>query len=176
MTAAQMAEVDRITIEELHIGVDILMESASRQIATAARAFLGGSVKGKCVVGLIGSGNNGGDALGALRHLVTWGATVLAELGAPQDRLRGTTNQQQMRLLLATNDRRLAIVHDATRNGSAISRLTSSSMVSSDIARAVRPGTRWQSSSTPRTSPAFRSSRSTFRRASTRTPAHRRAS
>jgi NAD(P)H-hydrate epimerase len=116
VTAAQMAEVDRITIEELHIPVDVLMENAGRQTAAAARAFLGGSVAGKRVIGLVGSGNNGGDAAVALRHLVNWGAQVCAELAIPQERVRETTRVQIGRLLLATHWR-IAIVHDASQKG-----------------------------------------------------------
>jgi len=88
VTAAQMAEIDRITIEDFQIPVDVLMENASRQIAAAARAFLGGSVAGKRVIALVGSGNNGGDAAGAVRHLLNWGARVSAEVTGPQDRMR----------------------------------------------------------------------------------------
>ena len=116
VTAAQMAEIDRITIEELHIPVDVLMENASRQIAAAARAFLGGSVAGQRIVGLVGSGNNGGDTAGALRHLVNWGARVCAEVSAPQERQRETTRIQLVRLLLATTAE-IAIVHDASQRG-----------------------------------------------------------
>ena len=116
VTAAQMAEVDRLTIEEFHIPVEVLMENASRQIAAAARAFLGGSVAGKRVIGLVGGGNNGGDAAGALRHLVSWGARVCAEVAAPQEHIRETTRIQIGRLLLAaTSD--VAIVHDASQEG-----------------------------------------------------------
>jgi NAD(P)H-hydrate epimerase len=114
VTAAQMAEVDRITVEELHISVDVLMENASRQIAGAARAFVGGSVAGKGVIGLIGSGNNGGDAAGALRHLVNWGARVSAEVAAPEERIREMTRSQLGRLRVAAASE-VAIVHDATR-------------------------------------------------------------
>lgn len=113
VTAAQMAEVDRFTIEEQHIGVDLLMENASRQIAAAARALLGGRVAGKSVVGLVGSGNNGGDTAGALRHLINWGARVRVELAAPQERLRRTTQMQVMRILMST-DAQVAVVRDAT--------------------------------------------------------------
>jgi hydroxyethylthiazole kinase-like uncharacterized protein yjeF len=116
VSAAQMAEVDRITIEDLQIPVDVLMENASRQVAVAARAFLGGSVAGKRVIALVGSGNNGGDAAGALRHLLNWGARVGAELTGPQDRQRETTRHQLTRILLATTAE-IAIVHDASQNG-----------------------------------------------------------
>ena len=116
VTAAQMAEIDRIAIEDLQIPVDILMENASRQIAAAARAFLGGSVAGKRVIGLVGSGNNGGDAAGALRHLLNWGARISAEFTGPQDRLRDTTRHQLTRILLSSTAE-TAIVHDASQNG-----------------------------------------------------------
>ena len=87
VTAAQMAEVDRFTIEELGINVDRLMENASRQVAHAARALLGGRVAGKRIIGLIGSGNNGADTAGALRHLINWGAAVVPAIAAPKHRL-----------------------------------------------------------------------------------------
>src|SRR5213595_309019 len=38
VTAAQMAEVDRRTIHNFAIGVDLLMENAAHQIARAARS------------------------------------------------------------------------------------------------------------------------------------------
>ena len=116
VTAAQMAEVDRITIEEFHIPVDVLMENAGRQTAAAARAFLGGSVAGKRVIGLVGSGNNGGDTAAALRHLTNWGARVGAEVAAPQERQRETTRIQIGRLLFVTNYR-IAVVRDAWQEG-----------------------------------------------------------
>ena len=72
VTAAQMAEADRVAAE-MGIPLEALMENAAHQIAWATRAFLG-DVEGKLVVALVGSGNNGGDALGALRHLAGWGA------------------------------------------------------------------------------------------------------
>lgn len=116
VTAAQMSEIDRITIEDFQIPVEVLMENASRQIADAVRAFLGGSVAGKRVIALVGSGNNGGDAAGALRHLLNWGARVSAEFTGPQDRMRETTQRQLRRILLATKAN-TAIVHDASQNG-----------------------------------------------------------
>ena len=92
-TAAQMADADRIASEELGIPLEVLMENASHQIAVAARAFLGG-VGGKQIVAFAGSGNNGGDALGALRHLSGWGAEVGVVLSGPADRLRPLARRQ----------------------------------------------------------------------------------
>ena len=103
VTAAQMAEVDRITIDELGISVDRLMESASLQVARAARALLGGSVAGKRIVGLIGSGNNGADTAGALRRLLNWGATVVAVVAVAEDRLREAT-QRELAMLPTTRE------------------------------------------------------------------------
>lgn len=116
VTAAQMAEVDDITIEDLQIPVDVLMENAGRQVAAAARAFLGGTVAGKRVIGLVGTGNNGGDVAVALRHLVNWGARVCAEFIGPLERVRETTRAQLTRILLATTAE-IAIVHDASQKG-----------------------------------------------------------
>lgn len=88
-----MAEADRIASEELGIPLELLMENASHQIALAARLFLGG-VAGKKIVALAGSGNNGGDALGALRHLSGWGASVAARLSGPAEKLRPLARRQ----------------------------------------------------------------------------------
>lgn len=92
-TAAQMADVDRIASAELGVPLELLMENASHQIAIAARLFLGGVARKK-IVALAGSGNNGGDALGALRHLGGWGATVSAVLSGPTERLRPLARRQ----------------------------------------------------------------------------------
>lgn len=86
-TAAQMAGVDAAASRALGIPLEALMENAARQVAAAARVLLGG-VAGRRVVALCGPGNNGGDALGALRHLAGWGADVTALVVTPRDRLR----------------------------------------------------------------------------------------
>ncbi len=53
----------------------ILMENAGLKVAQAAADSLG-EVTGRCVVLLIGPGNNGGDGLVAARHLHDWGASI----------------------------------------------------------------------------------------------------
>ncbi len=114
-TAAKMAEADRIASAELGIPLELLMENASHQIAFATRLFVGG-VAGKNVVAFVGSGNNGGDALGALRHLLGWGAMVSAVLSGPAERLRPLARRQLdilaklgVRLDAATEDADLII-------------------------------------------------------------------
>jgi NAD(P)H-hydrate epimerase len=88
-----MAEADRITSEELGVPLELLMENASNAIARAARLVLDG-VANKRIVALVGSGNNGGDAMGALRHLHGWGADVRAVLSGPVERLRPLARRQ----------------------------------------------------------------------------------
>jgi len=50
----------------------IMMQRAGEGVARVVHQRYGGSRPG-CVVGLVGSGNNGGDTLVALRHLASWG-------------------------------------------------------------------------------------------------------
>lgn len=73
----QMAEVDRLMIEEYHISLLQMMENAGRCLAVLARdRFLEGNPSGKRVMVLAGSGNNGGGALACARRLHGWGAEV----------------------------------------------------------------------------------------------------
>jgi len=51
-------------------------------------------VAGKHIVAIAGSGNNGGDALGAIRHLSGWGADVGAALSGHADQLRPLARRQ----------------------------------------------------------------------------------
>lgn len=94
VTAAQMAEIDRVAIEEYGIALEMLMENASRQIAYATRVCLGGSVFGKRIVALAGHGSNGGDALGAARHLLNWGGLVSCIVAGSPERLRPVPRRQ----------------------------------------------------------------------------------
>ncbi|HEY6958787.1 MAG TPA: NAD(P)H-hydrate epimerase [Candidatus Limnocylindria bacterium] len=86
-SATQMAAADRIASADLGIPLEVLMENAAHQIAVATRLFAGG-VSGMRIAALCGSGNNGGDALAALRHLAGWGADVEALMSAPREKLR----------------------------------------------------------------------------------------
>ena len=113
ITAAQMAEVDRLCATEFAIGTDVLMENAARQVAAAARAFLGGRVVDKRIAALVGPGNNGGDAAGAARHLVNWGANVFVLVAAEQDRLHDATRLELNRLLVATTQRSALVKYAA---------------------------------------------------------------
>jgi NAD(P)H-hydrate epimerase len=76
VTATQMAEVDRITVEELGFDVLQIMETAGRAVALFVRRLLGGDPREKRIVVLCGTGGNGGDGMVAARHLANWGAVV----------------------------------------------------------------------------------------------------
>ena len=73
-TAGQAALYDRVSIDEGGVPEPALMENAGRQAALIiAHLFPEGRV-----VALVGTGNNGGDALVCLRALAAWGRSVTA--------------------------------------------------------------------------------------------------
>ncbi|MDP9368448.1 MAG: NAD(P)H-hydrate epimerase [Chloroflexota bacterium] len=77
LTAAEMARVDRILMDDLGLDVLQLMEVAGRAVGVFARdRFLNRRAEGRRILVLAGSGNNGGDGLVAARFLHAWGAEV----------------------------------------------------------------------------------------------------
>ncbi len=83
-TGEEAAAFDRRAIEALGVPQSVLMENAGRSAAQVLqRLFPTGPV-----VGFVGAGNNGGDALVLLRTLATWGrdvtAVFVAERAAPE--------------------------------------------------------------------------------------------
>lgn len=94
VTAAQMAEVDRRTVRDYGIGLLQMMELAGRSLAEHARRMLGGSVMGRQIVVLCGTGNNGGGGMVSARHLHGWGAEVQAILVGSEARLKPIAKRQ----------------------------------------------------------------------------------
>lgn len=94
VTTAQMAKIDRRAIRVYGIGLIQMMEVAGRNLATLAREMLGGSVQGRRIVVLCGTGNNGGGGMVAARHLHGWGAHVRAALIGPEDKLKAVPKRQ----------------------------------------------------------------------------------
>src|SRR5258707_12130505 len=75
LTAAEMREVDRLTTERFGIPSLQLMETAGTRVADACGKFVGsGASRAAEIVVLCGKGNNGGDGVGAARHLQSQGA------------------------------------------------------------------------------------------------------
>ena len=87
VTAAQMAEVDRLMVETYGILLIQMMENAGRHLAEQARRMLGGHLAGQSVVVLCGAGNNGGGGMVAARHLHNRSAIVFPKVVADPARL-----------------------------------------------------------------------------------------
>jgi hydroxyethylthiazole kinase-like uncharacterized protein yjeF len=76
LTAAQMRDADRYTIEEIGIPSLVLMENAGRQVVAAIEAAYEPLLEG-CVAVLCGRGNNGGDGFVVARTLLQRGIETL---------------------------------------------------------------------------------------------------
>lgn len=74
LTGEEAASFDRRAIEELGVPQAVLMENAGRTAAQIVQRL----VPAGRVVGVVGAGNNGGDALVLLRTLAAWGREVVA--------------------------------------------------------------------------------------------------
>ncbi len=76
VTAAQMREIDRLTIEGGHVSGPELMSRAGKGIFEIIRRRFGGRLEGRRVLVVCGKGNNGGDGFVIARHLIEQGAKV----------------------------------------------------------------------------------------------------
>jgi NAD(P)H-hydrate epimerase len=94
LTAEEMAEADRVTIEDFGVDVLSLMENAGSAVAGLAWRMLGGDLSGRTICCLIGKGNNGGDGLVAARHLQNRGARVCVTLGGKKEEMRDVPARQ----------------------------------------------------------------------------------
>ena len=90
VTAAQMREIDRRTIEGGRVSGPELMERAGRGVFEIIRRRFGDRLDGRRILVVCGKGNNGGDGFVIARHLIEHGARVTvyvleADLGLAQD-------------------------------------------------------------------------------------------
>ena len=82
----EMRDIDKKAAETYGIPELLLMENAGHRVAEAALELLGAPA-GKSVIVLAGTGNNGGDAFAAARHLANSGVRVkIFEIGDPTHR------------------------------------------------------------------------------------------
>jgi NAD(P)H-hydrate epimerase len=85
LTAAQMREADRYTIDEIGIPSLVLMENAGRQVVAAIEQTYESKLDGRVAV-LCGRGNNGGDGFVVARTLLQHGIeTSVFVIGALSD-------------------------------------------------------------------------------------------
>ena len=128
LTAIEMREVDRITIEERGVPGLLLMENAGARVYELL-ADRYGPLGGHRVVILCGKGNNGGDGLVVARHLAVRGATggMRVALFAKPDQLKGdaATNYRALRAV----DVEPTVVTDAEGWGQVLPDLTPATLV-----------------------------------------------
>ena len=74
-TVNEMRKIDKIALEKYGIPAILLMENAGREVCQAAEELFDG-LQDKKICVLAGSGNNGGDAFAAARHMANCGARV----------------------------------------------------------------------------------------------------
>lgn len=84
--AQEMRNIDKLAINDFGVPEIVLMENASREIARGVEDMLPG-LKGKRICILAGTGNNGGDALAAARHLANAGSRVKIFILGKQEKL-----------------------------------------------------------------------------------------
>ncbi|MCX7974674.1 MAG: NAD(P)H-hydrate dehydratase [Candidatus Aminicenantes bacterium] len=88
LTAKEMKEIDRQTIEEVGIPGPVLMENAGRQIFLAIASKFPDLNKERIVI-VAGKGNNGGDGLVVARHLFNQGCQPQIFLLASKKEVKG---------------------------------------------------------------------------------------
>lgn len=92
VTADQMREVDRLTVEEFGLSILQMMENAGRTLAEHVLDMLAGA--GSVVTVLAGSGGNGGGGLCCARHLHNRGVKVWVVLDRDAATLTGAAKSQ----------------------------------------------------------------------------------
>jgi ADP-dependent NAD(P)H-hydrate dehydratase / NAD(P)H-hydrate epimerase len=88
VSAAQMQELDRRTIEECGIPGICLMENAGRGAAELLMRYFPEARTGSIAI-LAGGGNNGGDGFVIARHLKNWGVNAKVYLFSSIDEVKG---------------------------------------------------------------------------------------
>lgn len=84
VTAARMAEMDEVLLQEAGLPLLVMMENAGRALATLTRLLY---PEAATVVVLAGKGGNGGGGLAAARHLLNAGLDVRVHLATRPERL-----------------------------------------------------------------------------------------
>ena len=100
LTAAQMRDADRQTMDRLGIPSAVLMENSGRKVAAAMANYLP-SLSDLRVAVVCGKGNNGGDGLVMARHLEQLQYRVELLLGHPDGDLSPDTLSNLQRLAVS---------------------------------------------------------------------------
>jgi NAD(P)H-hydrate epimerase len=94
LSAAQMAEVDRLAVDDLGIDLLQMMEQVGSHLDEVVPIEQGDSLDGRTIVVAAGPRNSGGGGLTAARHLANRGAEVRVVLARPAMRSTGASRQQ----------------------------------------------------------------------------------
>jgi NAD(P)H-hydrate epimerase len=109
LTAQQMREIDRLTVERCGIPYPTLMETAGNRVVEAIIDFVG-PVNGKAFNVFCGKGNNGGDGAVIARLLWMRGAKVSVYLFGRLEETKGEarTNFETVKRLAEEDEKRIA--------------------------------------------------------------------
>ena len=105
---SEMSKIEKRTIQEGFISEDLLMERAGLAVA---RGVLALSPSPSSVVAMVGKGNNGADAVVALRHLALKNTKTTAILLYPEKEHSNALNLALKRLSVAQGGRQEGILH-----------------------------------------------------------------
>jgi hydroxyethylthiazole kinase-like uncharacterized protein yjeF len=109
VTAAQMQELDRRTIEDCGIPGICLMENAGRGAAELLVRYFPEARTGSIAV-LAGGGNNGGDGFVIARHLKNWGVQAKVYLFSSMDEVKGDAGTN-LRVWLAMGGELVEVIY-----------------------------------------------------------------
>ncbi|MDD4714991.1 MAG: NAD(P)H-hydrate dehydratase [Oscillospiraceae bacterium] len=96
-TADQMRKLDQRAFQDAKIPSALLMDRAAQAVANAALSLLG-QTEGKTAALFCGTGSNGGDGIGAARHLQAAGVRVRAFLVGSLGKLKADAREMLRRL------------------------------------------------------------------------------
>jgi len=111
VTRDQMKAIDRLMAVQYHIGLIQMMENAGLRLAELTRKIMGGSVEGRSILAVCGSGNNGGGGMVAARHLHNWGARMTIKINKSSSDMK-IVPKRQLSILRALNLRFIENIND----------------------------------------------------------------
>ena len=109
VTAAQMQQLDRRTIQEAGVPGTILMERAGKGVVSAIDEVFG-NLKGRTVTVFCGKGNNGGDGFVIARLLRRKGVRIHTVLLASPSDLKGDAKTMYQRLVKTASSSSIHVI------------------------------------------------------------------
>jgi NAD(P)H-hydrate epimerase len=123
VTVAQMKAIEE-RAESIGISRILMMENAGHGIAHFIESRFG-PLKGKEVVVVCGSGNNGGDGLATARHISTWGAKPIIVLTTKPSEIKTSEASQNWKIINSLTKTFEVKVCDSTERTAGVSSIFS---------------------------------------------------